>query len=78
MAYLGIKKRTPDRGEFPAILPNEDTFPIILKAAQLSLTYKKAERCPECDSGRLVERDGKFGKFMGCSHYPRCKFTKTC
>jgi restriction system protein len=33
------------------------------------------EKCPQC-GGDLVERDGKFGKFYGCSNYPRCHFTK--
>ncbi len=31
--------------------------------------------CPEC-GGKLVERTGRFGKFFGCSNYPRCGFTK--
>jgi hypothetical protein len=30
--------------------------------------------CPECRK-KLVERDGKYGKFLGCSGYPNCKFT---
>lgn len=30
--------------------------------------------CPQCCSA-LVERDGKYGRFLGCSNYPRCKFT---
>lgn len=30
-------------------------------------------RCPLC-GGYLVERKGKFGKFYGCSNYPKCKF----
>lgn len=29
--------------------------------------------CPRC-GGKLVERDGKYGKFLGCSNYPNCKF----
>lgn len=29
--------------------------------------------CPRC-GGTLVERNGKYGKFIGCSNYPRCKF----
>ena len=32
-------------------------------------------KCPQC-GGMLVERSGKFGKFLGCSNYPKCKFTK--
>lgn len=31
--------------------------------------------CPRC-GGKLVERNGKYGKFYGCSNYPKCKFKK--
>ena len=31
--------------------------------------------CPKC-GGNLVLRNGKYGSFYGCSHYPTCKFTK--
>ena len=31
--------------------------------------------CPKC-GGTLKEREGKYGKFYGCSNYPRCKYTK--
>ena len=31
--------------------------------------------CPRC-GGKLIERNGKNGKFYGCSNYPKCKFTK--
>lgn len=30
--------------------------------------------CPRC-GGQLVERDGRYGKFLGCSNYPKCTFT---
>ena len=30
--------------------------------------------CPRC-GGRLVERKGVYGRFYGCSNYPKCKFT---
>lgn len=30
--------------------------------------------CPRCE-GRLVERSGKFGRFMGCGNYPKCNYT---
>ncbi|MBF2759359.1 MAG: UvrD-helicase domain-containing protein [Ectothiorhodospiraceae bacterium AqS1] len=29
--------------------------------------------CPECESGWLVEREGRYGRFLGCVNYPRCK-----
>lgn len=31
--------------------------------------------CPQC-GGNLTLKDGKFGKFLGCSSYPRCKFSR--
>ncbi len=33
------------------------------------------EKCPQCN-GNLIERRGKFGKFYGCSNYPKCRFIK--
>lgn len=29
--------------------------------------------CPKC-GGNLVERNGKYGKFIGCSNYPKCRY----
>lgn len=29
--------------------------------------------CPRC-GGKLIERKGKYGPFLGCSNYPYCKF----
>ena len=33
------------------------------------------EKCPECGE-ELVERRGRFGKFIACSAYPDCKYKK--
>ena len=30
--------------------------------------------CPRC-GGQLIERQGKFSTFYGCSNYPKCDFT---
>jgi DNA topoisomerase-1 len=32
--------------------------------------------CPQCGSGRLALRGGKFGAFVACSNYPECKYTQ--
>lgn len=32
--------------------------------------------CPECKTGRLSLRVGRFGAFIGCSAYPKCTYTK--
>lgn len=36
---------------------------------------KKFNKCPVC-GGDLIEKNGKYGKFIGCSNYPRCHYTK--
>lgn len=36
---------------------------------------KAGEVCP-CCGGELVRRSGRYGEFMGCANYPRCKYTK--
>ena len=33
------------------------------------------EKCPEC-GGELLLRKGKFGEFVACGSYPKCKYTK--
>ena len=32
-------------------------------------------KCPKC-AGKLIERRGQYGTFLGCSNYPKCRFTK--
>ena len=32
-------------------------------------------KCPKCGND-LVLRNGKYGRFYGCSNYPKCKFTQ--
>jgi len=32
--------------------------------------------CPNCDTGRLGLKLGKYGAFIGCSTYPECKYTR--
>lgn len=37
------------------------------------------ETCPDCGEkhgGKLVLREGRFGMFISCSRYPKCKFIK--
>ena len=33
-------------------------------------------KCPNCETGRLSLKLGKFGAFIGCSNYPECNFTR--
>jgi len=34
------------------------------------------QKCPDCPEGEIVVRTGKYGKFLSCSTYPECKYTK--
>jgi ssDNA-binding Zn-finger/Zn-ribbon topoisomerase 1 len=33
------------------------------------------KKCPRCDE-LLFLKDGKYGPFYGCSHYPECQYTE--
>ncbi len=51
-----------------------------LKTAEVHMTDLKrgtetGQNCPECGSP-LLERWGRFGRFLACSGYPKCKFTQ--
>lgn len=34
-----------------------------------------AEKCPQC-GGDLMERTGKFGAFIACGNYPKCRYAR--
>ena len=34
-------------------------------------------KCPHC-GGNLVLRNGRYGRFYGCSNYPQCKYSHPC
>lgn len=42
-----------------------------IKAEEIAV---KEGVCPRC-GGQLVSRKGKYGEFLGCSNYPKCKYT---
>jgi DNA topoisomerase-1 len=39
-------------------------------------TKSTGETCPQCGTGELVVREGRFGDFVGCSRYPECDYIK--
>lgn len=36
-------------------------------------TIVEGRSCPKCD-GQLVYKRGRYGKFIGCANYPKCKY----
>ena len=58
------------------------SFEPVLNKATLEMKNVKKEReiitdekCTECD-GNLVVKDGRYGQFLACSNFPKCRFTK--
>ncbi len=47
------------------------------EAKRVKIAVEKTdENCPQCGA-TLVVRVGRFGKFLSCSTFPKCKFTKS-
>ncbi len=59
--YTPFKKELELRKEDSSILKVEDDIKGI---------------CPE-DGGNLISRFSRFGKFIACANYPKCKYTKS-
>jgi DNA topoisomerase-1 len=36
----------------------------------------EARKCPNCETGQLSIKLGKFGGFIGCTNYPECRYTR--
>jgi DNA topoisomerase-1 len=34
------------------------------------------EVCPQCGQAKLALKEGRFGEFISCSNYPKCKYIK--
>jgi DNA topoisomerase-1 len=48
----------------------------MLVAAEKAMPSDTDEVCPECKEGHLVLKASRYGPFMGCSRYPKCKFRR--
>jgi len=64
LAHIGYIKTDPIRGEIDR-----------LKVQLWGRNAVLMNECPKCKDGQLIVRNGKFGKFMGCTKYPKCDYT---
>ncbi|HVH63700.1 MAG TPA: type I DNA topoisomerase, partial [Candidatus Dormibacteraeota bacterium] len=48
----------------------------MLSAAEEATPAETDEECPECHQGHLVRKASRFGPFLGCSRYPKCKYRR--
>ncbi len=42
----------------------------------LKVAKPTGEKCPECGDGELVIRKGRYGEFIACSNFPKCKYSR--
>ena len=71
----GEKKWVPIIRDF--YTPFEKKLEEVKDADRVKIAVEETnEKCPECGSP-LVIRVGRFGKFISCSEFPKCKFTKS-
>ena len=61
----------------------ECTGALKLDGTEIAGPKETGEKCPDCGEktgknggGKLVVREGRFGTFISCSRYPKCKFIK--
>ncbi|MDQ7068975.1 MAG: type I DNA topoisomerase [Sulfurimonas sp.] len=66
-------------------LLSEFYFPFMEQVAQgkenivsLKLAKPLGRTCPKCGESELLLRSGRFGNFIACSGFPKCKYTEQC
>ncbi len=62
-------------GPFAKALEKVDTAAVIRDAFKEDVEKLESEPCPEC-GGQLQVKSGRFGPFIACSNYPKCRHTK--
>jgi len=70
----GEKQWVPVIKEF--YTPFEKTLKDVKDVARVKIEVEETDEiCPKCGA-KLVIRTGRFGKFLSCSTFPKCDFTK--
>ncbi len=68
------------REEVPTLRAFYDKFTPLLDTAYEKMEKiapeKVGEICPEC-GGELVYRNSRYGKFISCSNFPTCRYTRS-
>lgn len=68
-----------NRNNIQSLIDFYAQFQPLLDEAYANMEKKEPEKigelCPDCQHD-LVIRQGRFGKFISCSNYPECKYTR--
>ena len=59
--------------ESPFVVELIDEGKVVVEERQSQATVRV---CPTCKKGTLVTRSGRYGRFAGCSDFPRCRHTE--
>lgn len=77
--FITTNKFTLEAERFAGDKPIEliDGFKLVdyIRLAERGSNKNDSRVCPKC-GGKLEERIGKYGKFLGCSNYPKCQYTE--
>jgi DNA topoisomerase-1 len=47
---------------------------LTLDGKEMAAAKDLGKVCPKCGKHNLIEREGKFGMFVACAGYPKCKY----
>lgn len=47
---------------------------LTLEGHEMAAAKDLGKVCPKCGKNNLIEREGKFGMFVACAGYPKCKY----
>lgn len=74
---ISLTVRTNDESELEQSLEKWEPRILVLKEPPENgkPRYYPGDNCPNC-SNKLVRRQGRNGKFLGCSSYPDCQFSQ--
>lgn len=82
--FITTNKFTPEAERFaddkPIVLINQfELVKYIRNAEKIGFDSRLQTginlKCPKC-GGKLEEKTGQYGKFFGCSNYPKCQYTE--
>jgi DNA topoisomerase-1 len=54
-------------------IPGNENQPDYKCYEDMQLLRSHALTCPQCNSGKLLECSGKYGKYYSCDAYPKCR-----
>lgn len=74
--WQDFSKNTKEVQTFNMTHVIETLEPIVASHIFAGGDQENPKQCPECKTGTVSLKLGKYGPFVGCSNYPECKYTR--